>query len=70
MTANRGQLVLAWAHEPQLAAVQLGVIIEEAAQAAILAGPIGGARVVPAHLLHASLERHTRFEKAGAVKTG
>lgn len=67
LLANHG--VLAWAPEPQRA-VLLGVIIEEAAQSAILAGPIGGAKVVPAHLLHASHERHAQFEAAGAVKTG
>jgi L-fuculose-phosphate aldolase len=62
LLANHG--VLAWAPQAP-AAVQLGVIIEEAAQSAILAGSIGGAKVVPAHLLHASLERHARFEEAG-----
>ena len=67
LLANHG--VLAWAPDPQRA-VMLGVIIEEAAQSAVLAGPIGGAKVVPAHLLHASLERHAQFEKAGVVKTG
>src|SRR5689334_3225639 len=66
LLANHG--VLAWAADPQRA-VQLGVIIEETAQSAILAGPIGGAKIVPAHLLHASLERHAEFESAGAVKT-
>jgi L-ribulose-5-phosphate 4-epimerase len=66
LLANHG--VLAWAADAQRA-VQLGVIIEETAQSAILAGPIGGAKIVPAHLLHASLERHAQFESAGAVKT-
>jgi L-ribulose-5-phosphate 4-epimerase len=66
LLANHG--VLAWANDSQRA-VQLGVIIEETAQSAILAGPIGGAKIVPAHLLHASLERHAHFESAGALKT-
>ncbi len=62
LLANHG--VLAWAPEaPQ--AVQLGVIIEEAAQAAILAAPIGGAVIVPHDLLHASQSRHAHFESAG-----
>ena len=64
LLANHG--ILAWAPAPATA-VQLGVIIEEAAQAGILAGAIGGAKVVPAHLLHASLERHEHFEKAGVA---
>jgi len=67
LLANHG--VLAWAPQAPMA-VQLGVIIEEAAQAAILAGPIGGAKVVPHHLLHASLERHARFGAAGTSKSG
>ncbi|MDQ6771633.1 MAG: class II aldolase/adducin family protein [Candidatus Dormibacteraeota bacterium] len=65
LLANHG--VLAWAPQPPLA-IQLGVVVEEAAQAAILASGIGGAKVVPHHLLHASLERHARFEAAGAGK--
>lgn len=64
LLANHG--VLAWAPQAERA-VLLGVIIEEAAQSAILAGPIGGAKVVPAELLHASHERHARFEHAGVV---
>jgi L-fuculose-phosphate aldolase len=65
LLANHG--VLAWAPQAP-GAVQLGVLIEEAAQSAILAGSIGGAKVVPAHLLHASLERHARFEEAGTTR--
>ena len=65
LLANHG--ILAWAPAPKTA-VQLGVIIEEAAQAGILAGAIGGAKVVPAHLLHASLERHEHYEKAGVAR--
>jgi len=65
LLANHG--VLTWGPQAPLA-VQLGVIIEEAAQSAVLASAIGGAKVVPAHLLHASLERHARFDKAGAAR--
>jgi L-ribulose-5-phosphate 4-epimerase len=64
LLANHG--VLAWAREAERA-VLLGAIIEEAAQSAILAGPIGGARIVPAEQLHASQERHAQFEHAGVV---
>lgn len=67
LLANHG--VLAWAPQAPMA-VQLGVIIEEAAQSAILAGAIGGAKIVPAHLLHASQERHEQFEKAGTSRAG
>ena len=58
--------VLTWGALAPMA-VQLGVIIEEAA---ILAGAIGGANGVPHHLLRASLERHAHFEAAGASKAG
>ncbi|HEY6875905.1 MAG TPA: class II aldolase/adducin family protein [Candidatus Dormibacteraeota bacterium] len=67
LLANHG--VLAWAPQAPMA-VQLGVIIEEAAQSAILAGAIGGAKVVPHALLHASMERHEQFEKAGTSRAG
>ena len=65
LLANHG--VLAWAAEAERA-VMLGVIIEEAAQSAILAGSIGGAKIVPADLLHSSKERHSQFEHAGVIK--
>jgi L-fuculose-phosphate aldolase len=65
LLANHG--VLAWAPLPQTA-VQLGVIIEEAAQSGILAGSIGGAKTVSADLLHASLQRHAHFEEAGTAR--
>ena len=58
LLANHG--VLSWAPDPA-AAVMLGVVVEEAAQAAIYASAIGGPRVVPHELLHASLQRHQHF---------
>lgn len=67
LLANHG--VLSWAPDPR-AAVMIGVVVEEAAQAAILASAIGTPRVVPHELLHASLERHQRFAEAGAQKPG
>jgi len=65
LLANHG--VLSWAPDPA-AAVMLGVVVEEAAQAAIYASAIGGPRVVPHELLHASLQRHQHFAEAGAKK--
>jgi L-ribulose-5-phosphate 4-epimerase len=67
LLANHG--VLAWAPEPA-AAVMLGVVIEEAAQAAIYASAIGGPKAVPHELLHASLERHQHFAEAGTKQAG
>lgn len=65
LLANHG--VLSWAPDPA-AAVMVGVVVEEAAQAAIYASAIGGPRVVPHELLHASLQRHQHFAEAGAKK--
>ncbi|HVD02281.1 MAG TPA: class II aldolase/adducin family protein [Candidatus Dormibacteraeota bacterium] len=65
LLANHG--VLSWAPEAA-AAVMVGVVVEEAAQAAIYASAIGGPKVVPHELLHASLERHQHFAEAGAKK--
>lgn len=67
LLANHG--VLSWAPDPA-AAVMVGVVVEEAAQAAIYASAIGGPKVVPHELLHASLERHRHFAEAGEVKPG
>jgi len=65
LLANHG--VLSWAPDPA-AAVMLGVVLEEAAQAAIYASVLGGPRVVPHELLHASLQRHEHFAEAGTKK--
>ncbi|MGH2517227.1 MAG: class II aldolase/adducin family protein [Ktedonobacterales bacterium] len=65
LLANHG--VLCFHTTPALAA-QVNVIVEEAAQAAIYAGTIGGAKVVPPELLHASRERVVMFEAAGTQR--
>jgi L-ribulose-5-phosphate 4-epimerase len=65
LLANHG--ILCFHTTPQLA-LQLNVIVEEAAQSAIYAGAIGGARVVPPELLHASRARAAAFDAAGAQR--
>lgn len=65
LLANHGILCF---HATAALAAQVNVIVEEAAQAAIYAGSIGGAKVVPPELLHASKERARRFEAAGAQR--
>lgn len=65
LLANHGILCF---HASPAMAVQMNVIIEEAAQAAIYAGAIGGARVVLPELLHASKERAAAFDAAGTQR--
>lgn len=65
LLANHGVLCF---HKTPALAVQMNVIVEEAAQAAIYAGAIGGAKVVPPELLHASHERAATFEAAGTQR--
>jgi L-fuculose-phosphate aldolase len=62
LLANHGLLCF---HTTPVLTVQMNLIIEEAAQVAIYAGAIGGAKVVPPELLHASQERAAAFERAG-----
>ena len=62
LLANHGILCF---HSGPALTVQMNVIIEEAAQSAIYAGSIGGARVVPPELLHASKARAVAFETEG-----
>lgn len=62
LLANHG--ILCFHSDPALT-VQMNVIIEEAAQSAIYAGSIGGAKVVPPALLHASHARAAAFEAEG-----
>lgn len=64
LLANHG--ILCW-HATPMEAVQVNVIVEEAAQAAIYAGTIGGARVVPAELLHASGDSMAEHVSAGTL---
>ncbi|HKV85081.1 MAG TPA: class II aldolase/adducin family protein [Ktedonobacterales bacterium] len=65
LLANHGVLCF---HRTAQMAAQVNVIVEEAAQAAIYAGCIGGARVVPPELLHSSKARAEQFEAAGAQR--
>ena len=65
LLANHG--ILCFHTTPALAA-QINVIVEEAAQAAIYAGAIGGAQVVPHELLHSSHARAAAFEAAGTQR--
>jgi L-fuculose-phosphate aldolase len=62
LLANHGVLCF---HTTPALAMQINTIVEEAAQAAIYAGAIGGAKVVPPGLLHASHERAATFEAHG-----
>jgi L-ribulose-5-phosphate 4-epimerase len=65
LLANHG--VLAW-HRTGTQAVQVGVIIEEAAQSAIYAAGIGGARAISEDMLRASRDRAASFEAAGTQR--
>ena len=62
LLANHGVLCF---HATPVLAAQVNMIVEEAAQAAIYAGAIGGAKVVPPELLHTSRERAAAFDAAG-----
>jgi ribulose-5-phosphate 4-epimerase/fuculose-1-phosphate aldolase len=64
LLANHGVLCF---HTTADMAVLTNVIVEEAAQAAILAGPIGGPKLVPPELLHASHTRAASFEARGIL---
>jgi L-fuculose-phosphate aldolase len=62
LLANHGVLAF---HRTAPDTVNLGVVIEEAAQSAIYAAGIGGAQVVPPEMLRASRDRATAFRAAG-----
>jgi ribulose-5-phosphate 4-epimerase/fuculose-1-phosphate aldolase len=65
LLANHGILCF---HTTSALAVQVNIIVEEAAQVAIYAGAIGGAKVVPPELLHSSQERAAVFERVGTQR--
>jgi L-fuculose-phosphate aldolase len=65
LLANHG--VLSWHEKPEMA-VMVGAMVEEAAQAAVFAQVLGGARVIPPEMLRASQHRHAAFEAAGEVR--
>ena len=64
LLANHG--ILCFHTTPQMA-LQMNIIVEEAAQAAIFAAGLGGPKVVPHDLLHASLERAEAFKAKGTL---
>jgi L-ribulose-5-phosphate 4-epimerase len=59
--------VLAFGPDPA-AAARVNVIVEEAAQMAIYAEVLGGAKVIPQELLKATLERRDAFASAGTKR--
>ena len=65
LLANHGVLAF---HQTAAQTVNLGVIIEEAAQSAVYATGIGGARVIPAEMLRASHDRAAAFQAAGVQR--
>ena len=65
LLANHGVLAF---HQTATQTVNLGVIIEEAAQSAVYATGIGGARVIPAEMLRASHDRAAAFQAAGVQR--
>ncbi len=65
LLANHGVLVF---HRSSDLAILVGGVIEEAAQAAINAASIGGAREVPADLREAALQRAMAFEREGTAR--
>jgi L-ribulose-5-phosphate 4-epimerase len=65
LLANHGILCF---HVTPMLTVQMNVIVEEAAQSAIYADAIGGAKVVPPELLHASHARAATFQAAGTQR--
>jgi L-fuculose-phosphate aldolase len=66
LLANHGVLCF---HETPAQTVQTNIVIEEAAQAALYASALGGPKVVPPELLHASHERAATFVAAGARRS-
>ena len=62
LLANHGVLVF---HRNVELAVMIGGVVEEAAQAAINAGTIGGPREIPPEMRRAALQRAMAFDAAG-----
>ena len=65
LLANHGTLT--WGDNPATA-VQGSVILEESAIATMAAEALGGAKEIPAHMLHATHNRVAEFEERGAEK--
>jgi L-fuculose-phosphate aldolase len=64
LLANHGVLAF---EQTAAATVQVGILVEEAAQSALLAAQIGGAQVIPPEMLQATYDRHAAFHAAGDV---
>ena len=64
LLANHGVLVF---HRTAESAIAVGSIVEEAAQAGINAGSLGGPVEIPEELTAAALQRATAFESKGTV---
>jgi L-ribulose-5-phosphate 4-epimerase len=65
LLANHGVLVF---HRTPELAILVGGIVEEAAQAGINAGGLGGPVEIPAHLRAAALQRAMAFDSHGTVR--
>lgn len=67
LLANHGVLAF---HRTPAETVQLGVVIEEAAQAAVYAGAVGGPLAIAPEMLHASRHRAEAFAAEGTRTAG
>lgn len=65
LLANHGVLVF---HRTPELAILVGGVVEEAAQAGINAGAIGGPVEIPEHLRDAALQRAITFEREGTAR--
>lgn len=65
LLANHGVLAF---HRTPAETLQVNMLLEETAQAAILAGPIGGPVLIPPELIDASHARAAAFAAQGTVR--
>lgn len=61
--------ILAFGRDAQMA-TRVVIVLEESAFLGINAAVLGGAKPIPAHMLHASSQRAAEFERMGALQTG
>jgi L-fuculose-phosphate aldolase len=64
LLANHGVLVF---HRTPDLAILVGSVVEEAAQAGINAGPLGGPVEIPSEMKAAALQRAMTFEQRGTI---
>jgi ribulose-5-phosphate 4-epimerase/fuculose-1-phosphate aldolase len=64
LLANHGVLVF---HLTPDLAILVGSVVEEAAQAGINAGPLGGPVEIPSEMKAAALQRAMTFEQRGTI---